>query len=403
MHKLWLVARHEYGKIVRKRSFVFGTLATPLFFVAIMAISIITALGTDRRPVGYVDRAGVLDAAAAPTTDARGNALIEVRAFADEAAARAALEAKEIQVYYVLRQDYVKTLTVYEYYWDDQPSELATDDFEYFIRASLSAGLPEDARRRLIDGIHVTVRSADGRQEVGASGFIGVLLPFGIGFFFVFTVMGAAGYLMQAVADEKESRTMEIMATSMTPEQMIGGKSLGLIAVGLTQLLILLVVVIAGLTVGAQYLGALQELRVPWSFVLAIVAYFLPAYVLMAGIMIAIGSVVSEVRQGQQVSGILNLLFSIPYFFTVVFFTDPDGALATFLTLFPTTSFVTVTLRWGVTAIPAWQLIASWVLLTGAALASIWLAARIFRAWMLRYGQRVSLKELLVSLRSQAS
>ncbi|HEY4690350.1 MAG TPA: ABC transporter permease [Anaerolineae bacterium] len=401
MRKLWLIAKHEYLKVVRKRSFLLGTLAMPLFFSVIIAIGILTAIGTDRRPVGYVDHAGVLRAPA-PTTDEQGNSLIPMRAFADEASARAALAAKEIQVYYVLPPDYLETRTVTRYYWEDEPSEQARRDFQYFIRSNLATDLPADVRQRLLEGITVTLRSADGRQEVSGDGFVNFLLPFGVGLLFTISVMGAASYLMQAVADEKESRTVEIMATSLTPEQLIGGKAIGLIAVGLAQLIILLAVVVAGLAIGAHYLEALRAVRLPWSFVLVIAIYFLPAYVLMAGVMIAIGSVVTEVRQGQQVAGIVSVLFSVPYFFIAIFFGDPNSPIATFLTLFPTTSFVTVTLRWGVTVIPVWQLIAGWLLLAGSAVVSIWAAARIFRFGMLQYGQRLRFKEMLAAVRGRA-
>jgi hypothetical protein len=61
----------------------------------------------------------------------------------------------------------------------------------------------------------------------------GQLLPFVAAFLFVFAVIGSAGYLLQVVADEKENRTMEIMVTSVTPLELIGGKALGLMAVTL--------------------------------------------------------------------------------------------------------------------------------------------------------------------------
>ena len=403
MHKLWLVARHEYLKIARKRTFLLGTLGMPLFFVAIMAFSILAAIGgNSRSPLGYIDHSGLLASPVVPAADSLGEPLIEIHTFGDEAAAKAALEAGQIQAYYILPTDYLDSLEITLYYWDQEPAEMIQNDFEYFLRANLVSTLPGKVQSRALNGVELIVRSADGRQEVSGKGFVNILLPFGIGFFFIFTVMGSAGYLLQAVTDEKENRTVEVMATSLTPDQLVGGKAVGLIAIALTQILFLAVVISVGLAIGARFLEPLRELRVPWSFLLATVMYFVPAYALIAGMMIAIGSAVTETRQGQQIAGALNLLFTLPYFFLVMFIGNPNSPLAVILTLFPTSSFITVTLRWGLTSIPLWQLIASWLLLVATAGFSVWAAARIFRAGMLRYGQRLDFKGMIAAMRAKA-
>lgn len=403
MHKSWLVAKHEYAKIVRKRSFLISTVGMPIFIVAIMAFSIIAAIGgNNRNPLGYVDHSGLLAAPVVPKTDRLGEAIVEIRPFADEGAARAALEAGQIQGYYVLPADYLDTLDVTLYYWDQAPASMIQNDFDYFLRANLAASMPADKQARVLDGIELTVRSADGKQEVSSKGLINVLLPFAFGFFFVMAVMNSAGYLLQAVADEKENRMVEVMTTSLTPEQLIGGKAVGLIVVALTQVVILALVIGGGLAVGSRYLDALRDIRVPWSFLLAAVLYFIPSYTLIAGLMIAIGSAVTEVRQGQQIAGVLNILFSLPYFFLVVFISNPNSPLAAILTLFPTTSFTTITLRWGLTTIPAWQLIVAWIVLAASATLGVWAAARVFRAGMLQYGQRLDFKGMLAAVKSKA-
>ena len=403
MRKLWLVARHEYLKIIRKRSFLLSTAGMPIFLVAIMAFSILTAIGgSDRAPLGYVDHSGLLAAPVMPTSDRLGEEIIEIRAFADEAAARAALEAGQIQGYYVLPADYLDSLSVRLVYWDQAPAARIQNDFDQFLRANLVSGLPAQAQERALKGVELTVRSADGKQELSSAGLANVILPFGFGFFFIFAVMNSAGYLLQAVADEKENRTVEVMATSLTPEQLIGGKAVGLIAVAMTQIVILAAVIGLGLAVGSRYLDALRELRVPWSFLMVSVLYFVPSYTLIAGLMIAIGSAVTEVRQGQQIAGVFNMLFSIPYFFLLMFITNPNSPLAVILTLFPTTAFTTITLRWGLTTIPPAELIAGWIILMASALLSVWAAARIFRAGMLRYGQRLDLRRMIAAVRMKA-
>lgn len=403
MRKLLIIAKHEYAKIVRRRSFILGTLAMPVFFIAIMALSVLfTVSGTDRRPLGYVDQSGLLTAAIVPTETPRGEKLVEIRAFANDDTAKAALKAGDIQGYYVLPADYLSTLEAKLMYWDKVPADTLQRDFRYFMRVNLTAQLPKSVQTRAIEGAEVVARSADGRQEISGGGFFNFVLPFFVGFFFIITVMGAGGYLLQAVTDEKENRTVEVMATSVTSEQLIGGKALGLIGVALTQIAILIVVVVLGIVIGSRFIDFLREVSVPWSLLLTILVFFVPSFALIAGMMIAIGASVTELQQGQQLVGALNMLFTLPYFFVVVFFTAPNSTLATILTLFPTTAFTTITLRWGVASIPAWEMIVSWLLLVVSGGLMVWAAARVFRVGMLRYGQRLDFKSMLQAVGGRA-
>jgi ABC-2 type transport system permease protein len=399
MRKLWRVAKHEYLKMIRRRAFWLGTLGIPLLIVVVLVISIATVEGDgNEKPLGYVDRAGVLAEAVSPPN--AGADFTEMRAFSDEAAARQALQEREILAFYVVPADYLTSPELSLYYWDDWPPEGVQDDFDRFMRANLASDLPEEVRQRVLGGVDLVVRSADGRREVDEGGIINLFLPFIAGMFFVFAVMASAGYLLQAVTDEKENRTVEVLFTSLTPEQLMGGKAAGLIAVALSQFLVWSVAVVVGLIVGARFLDFLRTIRVPWGFLAVMVLYFLPAFSLVAGVMTAIGSMVTERQQGQQISGVVNMLFILPFFFTAVAFASPDSPIMVALTLFPTTAFITVALRWGMTVVPLWQLIVSWGLLVITAVLSVWASARIFRMSMLRYGQRVSLRKALETLRA---
>jgi ABC-2 type transport system permease protein len=402
MRKLWVVAKHEFLKITRKRSFLLGTLAMPLFFVAIMVLVVVVlVVGEDQRPIGYVDQARVLTTVTAlPPDEGDGPNAVELRAFTDEAQARAALEAQELQAYYVLPADYLTSRDVQLFYWEKAPPNSAQRRFNNLLRANLSTSLPVEVAERAQKGVELTARSADGRQEVGGDSIINIFVPFFIGLFFSIVVLSSGSYLMEAVSDEKENRTIEVMATSMTPGQLIGGKAIGLMAVALAQIGILAVTIAISLIVGAQFIEALRAIHIPWSMFLTLALFFLPTYALIAGMMIGVGSMVTETRQGQQIAGAISMLFTLPFFVVVVFFSAPNSPLATILTLFPTTSFLTVTLRWGMTTIPLWEMIAGWVLVTASAVFMVWAASRIFRLGMLRYGQRLDLKSMLRAVRT---
>jgi ABC-2 type transport system permease protein len=403
MPKLWVIVKHEYLKITRKRSFVFGTLAMPLFFVAITVFAIIMVIATeDQRPIGYVDLARVVTTVTQLPPEKTGPQPVELRAFADEAQAQTALDARQIQAYFVLPADYLTAHKAQLVYWDKAPSSSAQRRFDELVRANLVASLPKDVAQRAQNGVDLTARSADGQQEVSGDSFINIIVPFFIGMFFSIVVLSSGTYMLEAITDEKENRTIEVMTTSLTPGQLIGGKAAGLMAVALTQIGILAITIVLALVVGAQFVEALRAMRIPWSMFFTLALFFVPTFALIAGMMITIGSMVSETRQGQQIAGALNMLFMLPFFFIVVFFSAPNSTLATILTIFPTTSFLTIALRWSMTTIPAWELVVGWILVVASAVTMIWVASRVFRMGMLSYGQRLDMKTVVRALRTRA-
>jgi ABC-2 type transport system permease protein len=404
MGKLWLVARQEYLARVRQRSFLVGTLSILALIAVIMGVTaVIVMSGRDDRPLGYVDHAGVFAAQAVSAAEGP-----ELRAFADEEAAKAALAAGLIQAFYVLPADYLSRREVALVYGKEQPGEGVRGAFDDALRAALAARAlagraPAETRQRLIEGSQVTLRSLDGRRQIDPSSIVDALLPFLAGFLFILATVSSSDYLLQALTAEKENRTAEVMITSLTPLQLVGGKSVGLMAVSLSQLAIWLGVAIAALAVAGRFVPELRGLHVSPDLIVVILLYFLPAYALIAGLMTAIGTIMPDQQQGQQIAGLLNMMFFVPYFLAAILFANPNGPLAVALTLFPTTAFTAITVRWGMTTIPTWQLAASWVILVVSATFCVVFAAQIFRVGMLTYGQRLGLRSIRAALGGKGS
>jgi ABC-2 type transport system permease protein len=400
MGNVWKVAREEYNRLARKRSFILSLIGMPIFIGVIVAIAIFTAIPRgDARPLGYVDLAGVMASPVAAGYQA-SEEIAEPVAFSDEAAGRAALERGEIQGFYLIPADYLQTRRLELYTWGQSPSGRARSAFQDLLTAHVISQAPADAQKILLDGVTLNFRAANDSREMPAEGFfVAIILPFIIGFFFIMVVMSSGGYLLQAVTTEKENRMVEVMMTSVSSLQMIGGKALGLIAVALTQVGVWLLALALALVIIRGQVPWLADIRVPWTTLGVAALLFLPTYVLLAGMMITVGSMVTELQHGQQIAGFFNLLFALPFFFLILVFTNPDSPLMIGLTLFPTTSLMTLTMRWGVTAVPAWQVGLSFVLLVVTALGSIWVAAKVFRIGMLRYGQPLSLAGLREALR----
>ena len=399
MRNFWLIARHEYHNTVVQRSFVIMTAAIPLGLIALVALGILVeGMGKDRRPVGYVDHSNTLDADRhAPWNDAPEP--FQVVAFADERAGRNALEAGEIQALFVLPADYPQTLDTELYYLEDPPSGEVWRDFDDYVRLNLLAGMPDQRQQRLFEGPDIVVRDVASNREFSKSGMVNVVLPFVATFFLFFSTMVGAGYMLEVVAGEKENRTIEVMVTTVTPGQLIGGKMLGLLAAALTQLGVYLLAIVVGLLVAAPHVPELQEAVVPWGYLGVMALLFLPTYALVSALMVAIAGAVGEVQQGQQLAGLLYFFFMLPILLTPILFENPGHPLMVFFTLFPTTSFLTISLRWGLGTVPLWQVGLGWAFLLAAAGFMAWAAARVFRAGMLHYGQPLSVKAAMAALR----
>ena len=399
MRNFWLIAKHEYRGTVFKRAFILLTLAIPLGMAAVIALAIFVGVsGENTLPVGYVDKADILDVtrqATLPDADER----IEIRAFPDEEAALAALEGEEIQAFFVLPPDYPSTLQTDLYYLEEPPSSDVWGDFNNFVRANLVATYPDEIRKRLIAGPNITVHDIVSNREFSESSIINVILPFVATFFFFIATMSASGYMLQVVATEKENRTMEIMITSVTPGQLIGGKTVGLLAAALTQLSIYVIAAVVGLIVAAPRVEALQQVTVPWAYLGVMGLFFIPSYALIAAVMVAIGAAVTKVQEAQQVAGLLNMLFILPILMVAVIIRNPGHPVSVFLSLFPTSAFLTISLRWGLGTVPLWQIGVSWISLVATTVFMVWAAARVFRAGMLRYGQPLNLKAAMAVIR----
>ena len=153
------------------------------------------------------------------------------------------------------------------YYWDEYPANSVLHEFDDYVRANLLPAGPDEIQNRIIDGSNLTLRSSDGKRQFDENiGFIVILFPLAVGMFFIFAVMGASGYFLQAITDEKENRTMEIAITSLSPWQLISGKSIGLIGVALTQITIWLASIAVAWMIALRFFPEIQGLKTPLGY-----------------------------------------------------------------------------------------------------------------------------------------
>lgn len=393
---VWTVLSSEYLRRVKRRGYLLSALLVPLLIIAGVAVAgfLGASAETVSKPIAVVDQAGVL-ARAEPLPDPDD---VQFVAYSDVEAAVAAVDDGTVAAAFVLAPDYATTRKVTAY----SPGDLqrgAQDGFRRYMRWNLAAGLSDELRARASGEMDLVARSLDGTREMSDSTWPNVVIPFVAAMLFFITVIGSASDAVRAVVDEKESRTMEILVTSISPNELMAGKILALFAVGMTQMAAWGAAAAVALIVAKMNIPELSHFQMNWSFLLLVLAMFLPAYMLTASLLAAAGAATTELREAQQLATFVTIPSMLPAMMAVVILGNPNGLVSTIMTLFPLTAPLTVSMRWAFTPIPTWQLVASFAILVASAVGSIYLAARVFQAGMLRFGQRLSWQEIRQAVR----
>jgi ABC-2 type transport system permease protein len=397
MRKIWTIFKHEYTRHVLRKRFLVALLSLPIW-LGVMAVagvaSVLLQLSFD--PVGYVDPTGLLANTGKRSLNSTPEVMmITFQAYSSESEAQSALDAGKIQAYLVLPEDYPTNHTVRLVYHGEAPSGIVISEFRDLLRIALLEEQPPEIARRILDGPDLVVQAAQDAREAELNHWFRAAVPFVAGIFLIISIFTSAGYLLQAVVEEKENRTMEILATSVSPGQIMTGKIAGLICVGWTQVFVWMAFPVAGILVLQAYTPLLDGMQIDWSILWLAAAVAIPTFVLISALMAAIGASVTEAREGQQVMTLVTLPVMAPFMLVSAIIANPGGFVALALTFFPLTAGVTLLMRVGFASVPAWQVAASVLIQVLSAAGALWLAARIFRLGMLRYGQRMSLKEIL--------
>jgi ABC-2 type transport system permease protein len=397
------VAAYEYQRNVFKKSFILTLFSIPLLISFTFVIGLfMESRQDDQRSVGIVDIPGVLGKASLPTEietryQLNADKPLEFTLFETEATARQALEAHQIQAYFILPEHYPTTRHI-EVVYLKEPGGNTWQKFYVYLRFNLLAGQPSQIQVRAAYGTDFIVRSIDGRRQVPAfSGpTFGLLMPLFIAMAFMFMLLLCSGYMLSALADEKENRTMEVLVTSVSPLQLVGGKVIGILAISLT--LLLGWTILAGLGIWIAHQAGVSwfhDLSLDWRSVLALVTIAIPALGLAVALMTTVGVMVTASQEAQPAGAIMLALHLLPMYVIILFFKDPHSSLAVLLSLLPFTSLMTVGMRNLLTIVPAWQVLVSAAVQVVCTLGAVWLASRAFRLSMLRFGQRLNWRHLL--------
>ena len=212
------------------------------------------------------------------------------------------------------------------------------------------------------------------------------------------SIMGYGQHLMRAVLEEKTSRIMEVLVSSLTPFQLMMGKILGLGAAGITQMALWAILgtvlfmfgsssgFVAGLMENAQALSM--------TFFLSFIAFFILGYFLFATLFALIGSIVSSEKEVQQFLGPVTMILILPIILAMYIMQNPDAPWIIAISYIPFLTPTLMILRSSFSFVPAAQILIGIVVMIFSIIVLGWFTARIFRIGILMYGKRPTLPEL---------
>jgi ABC-2 type transport system permease protein len=392
---------------VRRKGYLFATFGLPvIIFLLMLAANALSSLTQQDnadiaqqfdfgaiKAAGYVDQSGLF----ATVPPALADVLTR---YPDEAAARAAMQSGAIQVFYVIAADYLTSGEVTQHVPGFSIDLLNSGPIDQLVYSTLAPNASPAALLRLNNPANFQEFNLERSSDAGAqnedSDF---LLVYVFSLVFLMALFITNGYLMQSVIEEKETRLIEILMTSVRPVQLLAGKILALSTLGIFQIVVwmgalLLAVTLAGSLPVFATATALLNVQFPLAMLPVILLYFILGYLFFAAIYSAIGAISSSIREGPQYAAFLTIPAVIPFYFFPMFIETPNATLPVAMSIFPITAPIAMMMRLTLTTVPPLELLLSLGLLALSVGLVIWLAGRMFRVQTLLAGTTPSLRDL---------
>ncbi len=418
MRKIWVVIRREFVEKVRNKWFIISTVLGPLLMASIVVLPILLAekgaserriavldVGTDNfagRLVDWLNGPVPVDATLMQVD------LAELESIADSLTA--AVGTKHLDGYLIVSDEAIEDGEV-EYRGSNVSSMADMQVLEQVIRQAV---LTERLDRAGVDPLVVAqaqgrvrmrttnIRGGELTDESGATTF---MLAYGVWLLLYMSILLYGVQVMGAVVEEKTSRVIEVLISSLRPFQLLAGKVVGVGAVGLFQLLIWSVSAwvlfqkrdaVLGLF-GIEVAGG-QSFSLPGislAAVAIVLAYFVLGYFLYAAMFAAVAAMSNSEAEARQAQTPVVMLLVIPSFLMLGILQQPDGSMAVALSLIPFCSPIAMPVRWAAATVPASEMVASVAILAFTLWLVIWVAARIYRVGILMHGKRPTPRELI--------
>lgn len=417
MRKVWAVIRREFIERVRSKWFVISTILGPIFMIAISVLPSVLAMKS-----GTVSRIVIIDAGAGSVAEvvraqlARSgrfqitiDSIDESRVSAVEDSLTALVNAEAMDGYLTLTSATIESGSA-QYRARNVSSLRDMGMLESAVRQSV---VMERLKRKGYDP--AVVQEAQGRIDLqtqrisrrggpGESGATTFFLGYGVGLVLYMVILLYGINVMRSVLEEKQTRIIEVLVSSLKPFQLMMGKVIGVGAVGLFQFSIWSTV---GYLLNSQRARILGWFHVApgaaagFSFpaisgeLLAIcIAYFLLGYLLYSSLFAVVGASCNTETEAQQAQQPVMMLLVASLIISFSALSDPMGRLAVGASLVPLSAPIIMPVRVATSDVAPSQIALSLAIMLVSSVIVVWGAARVYRIGILMYGKRPTLKEL---------
>lgn len=424
MNKIGLIIRREYLTRVRKKSFIIMSIVGPLLFGLIFVIPIWLASGEgDEKVIEVLDESGYFRG------KFEGTGAVSF-SYLDNSIDEAKEDLKSKNMYGLL---YIPKLDLDDpkgitFFAEKNPSIEIQSSLEWFLRKEIedikltNSGIDKEALDKIKTTIDLNVINLTNKGEKEGDVTVATITGYASALLIYFFIFLYGVQTLRGVIEEKTSRIVEIIISSVKPFQLMMGKIIGIGAVGLTQLLIwvflTLIIEQAALTFyktdfskskqvelvqGAQA-STNEDVSIPEIFekletinfpllLGTFLFYFITAYLFYGSLFAAVGSAVDNDADAQQ----FQLPITLPLIFSIMLLgailRDPHGNLAFWASIIPFTSPVVMMMRIPFDP-PVWHILLSMVCMVAGFIFTTWLAGRIYRIGILMHGTKINYKIL---------
>lgn len=428
--KIWLITKREYLTRVQTKSFLLSTFLTPLFIIGLMGLVIYVTVSENEAPKQVV----VID-----ETLRISNKLVEIDpvryipSYESPEVIREEVLEGQWDGYILIESDFLSENSTATFvhngaggisFYESLRSDLRDVTREIRLQDN---DVPQDIisifeERPSLENKRINEEGIEEDSNALVSSIAGIL----IGVFIFIGLFGYGAILMRSVIEEKTSRIVEIITSSVKPIELMVGKLVGVCLVALTQFG-LWIATYAGITVLAapvaqffiaQRMGSvptdmvnpgmesasvdlsfLDQFSVNPVFLMYFFVFFILGFLMYSSIFAAIGAAVDSEQDSQQFMTPVMLPILIGYMLNFRIAEVPDSTFATIASLFPLTSPINMMTRLLVSNVPFWEVLLSIVLLIASVAGMMLLGARIYRTGILMYGKKPSFKEIFKWIR----
>jgi ABC-2 type transport system permease protein len=406
-----VVFSEELRVHLRSRWYLFFTVTVVLVLVIAMVVvpllqdggeasGTAPASGKDLQRIGFVDRSGQFPALGGQNGPLR---------YDSQAEGLAAVARGEIDSLYVIGEDYLQSGKV-EQYAEFEGRFPSNPSGEAAFRTLLVRGLitgrvdPAVTTRVLAPAAFENFRvQPDGtvaELTPTAVAVGGLLVPMLFAALLGMGLVMGFSYMVQSVSEEKESRLVEVVITSASPLSIMGGKLLALGTVGLAQAAVWIIAAAVTVPVMLGHISGAGEFAISAGLWATIIACFITGYFLTTTLAIFVGAVAPSSREAGRLGGWIPVLAFVPFWFSGLLLTQPNGLAARLLSYVPFVAPTGLLMRISAGGDMApWQIAAALVGVAATSVVVLWVSTRVFRAAILMRGQNFTRHNLWVALR----